>query len=137
MEGKNFFLADDDPDDIEIFEYALKEVDPTIHCLTATDGEEAVTKLSTTAPDVIFLDLNMPKVSGAQCLTQLRKMKHLDSIPIVIYTTSQNPDHKDETLRLGASCFLTKPSEFDDLCKSLKYIVRKLEANPVLNSNKH
>lgn len=128
MEGKNLFLIDDDPDDVEIFEYALKTIDPTVHLFTAIDGEDALQKLSIVTPDLIFLDLNMPKVNGMQCLVELRKMKHLDSTPIIIYTTSGDSADKDKTLHLGATCFFTKPAEFDILRRSLKYIMLKMQS---------
>src|SRR5215216_7180747 len=107
-----FFLADDDADDQEIFKEALSEIDKSIRCLTASSGEEALSKLTgglKPLPDYIFLDLNMPRMDGLQCLTEIKKIKILKNIPVIIYSTSSAQKDVEETRKLGADYFITKP----------------------------
>ncbi|WP_247234725.1 response regulator [Telluribacter sp. SYSU D00476] len=115
-------LIDDDQDDQEIFALALNKVDPTIHCVTADDGLDALQKLNRNSdfvPEYIFLDLNMPRMNGKQCLTELKKIERLDQTPIIIYSTSSEPRDILETKQLGATDFMTKPSFIDALTASL------------------
>ncbi len=122
-----FFIVDDDIDDQEIFMAAVNEVDESIHCITASDCEEALQLLKhemTELPDYIFLDLNMPRIDGRQCLTELKKESKLRSIPVIIYSTSSLKKDIEETASLGAAHFLVKPNKFDELCSALSDIIR-------------
>ncbi|KAA9346237.1 MULTISPECIES: response regulator [Larkinella] len=106
------FLIDDDEDDQELFTLALKKVDPTLTCVVADDCGEAIQKLreeDAFMPQFIFLDLNMPRMHGKQCLMELKKIARIEHIPIIIYTTSSEPKDIHETKALGATDFLTKP----------------------------
>jgi CheY-like chemotaxis protein len=116
------FLIDDDADDQEIFELALKSVDPTILFNGAGDGVEAVQKLQTEqtfAPDFIFLDLNMPRMDGKECLRELRKIDRLKDTPIIIYSTSTDERDRVETKALGADHYLEKQSSIKVLKSKL------------------
>jgi CheY-like chemotaxis protein len=114
-------LVDDDEDDREIFCMALNETDPSIHCLIAGDGIEALKMLSDTAfiPDYIFLDLNMPLMSGMECLQEIRKRSHLADVPVIIYSTSGSQKDIEESTKLGASNFITKPPRIAVLTEKL------------------
>ncbi|MES2649147.1 MAG: response regulator [Bacteroidota bacterium] len=122
---KKVFLVDDDRDDREIFIEALAEVDNSFFCVTAESGEEALKELHTTSivPNYIFLDLNMPRMNGRECLVEIKSIERLKEIPIIIYTTSSLQKERDELVKLGASMFITKPANFTDLCLSLKKIM--------------
>jgi len=122
---KNVFLVDDDRDDREIFIEALAEIDNSCSCITAENGEEAIEKLHTNGfvPDYIFLDLNMPRMNGRECLVEIKNIKRLKETPVIIYTTSSLQKEKEELVKLGASMFLTKPSNFHELCRSLKQVL--------------
>jgi CheY-like chemotaxis protein len=116
------FLIDDDIDDLEIFELALKSVNPSVVFVTATDGVEAVKKLAEEEsfnPDFIFLDLNMPRMDGKQCLQEIRKIRRLQHIPIVIYSTSSEEKDKRETKALGADFYLEKQASITSLKNKL------------------
>jgi DNA-binding response OmpR family regulator len=126
IHSKLILLIDDDTEDQEIFIDALKQIDSSILCLSFTDGEEAIRLLETDiieVPDLIFLDLNMPKFSGKQCLGQLKNIEKLKHTPVIIYTTSSDKKDKDDTKELGADHFLIKPSRFDDLRNHLLTIL--------------
>jgi len=104
-------LVDDDEDDKEIFCLALAEVDPSIQCYIASDGIEALEMLSNPAftPDYIFLDLNMPLMSGKECLIEIKKRPHLGKTSVIIFSTSASQKDIEDTIELGASAFITKP----------------------------
>jgi len=125
---KVFFIADDDPDDRELFIEALRTIDPDCDCITAIDGEEALHKLNNglpQLPDFIFLDLNMPRVSGKECLAAIKKNAKLNQIPVIIYSTSAEKKDMSETIQSGAAYFLQKPNRFDDLSKALENIIAR------------
>jgi CheY-like chemotaxis protein len=125
---KTFFIVDDDIDDQELFIEAVNEVDKSIQCISASDCEEALDLLKSgkmTLPDMIFLDLNMPRLNGKQCLAELKKQANLRHIPVIIYSTSSEKRDIEETSRLGAAHFLTKPNKFEELCKALTFVVSK------------
>lgn len=128
MQYDKILMIDDDPDDRTFFLETLEELDPTIKCSTANNGIYALDLLKDEQrelPDMIFLDLNMPIMNGKQCLQKLKSNERLSSIPVVIYSTSKEPDEIEETERLGASHFLKKPNSVADLKKELEDILSK------------
>ncbi len=117
-------LIDDDQDDQEIFTLALEESGLNMRCTTCNNAIDALKRLkkdTTFLPDYIFLDLNMPRINGIQLLTEIKKISHLENIPVAIYSTSSHPSDKEATLKLGASAFITKPSDIKELSYLLKY----------------
>ena len=125
---KIILMVDDDEDDRDLFRDAVKSIDSTIHCITARDGEEALQLLKdphSTAPDMIFLDLNMPRIDGKKCLKEIKKNETINNIPIVIYTTSENSIDIKETLKDGAVQFLTKPNDFEAICIEISNSIRR------------
>ena len=119
-------LIDDDIDDRMIFGEVLKELAPDIIYHEAINGEDALTRLSNhLIPDLIFLDLNMPRVDGKQFLAEIQQMEHLKHIPVIIYTTSSHESDKKETRELGASYFLTKPNSLHELTHILTDILQQ------------
>lgn len=121
-------LIDDDADDREIFQLALSEAAPTYTCVTTKSGIEALDRLidGDLKPDCIFLDLNMPRMNGTQCLEGIKKESHLSTIPVVIYSTSSERRDRENTLALGASAFITKPSDISELIAALENIFAHL-----------
>ena len=130
--SKICFLVDDDHDDHEIFQIALENLDVNIELRTAFDGRDALDRLEKDVlflPDYIFLDLNMPRLNGLQCLHELKKTERLKNIPVIIYTTSSEERHKSQAIDLGAQEFITKPANVDELSQKLSSIfktVRKI-----------
>jgi len=116
-------IVDDDEDDRELFCEAITEIAGHFKCVDAENGELALIYLNDEKrplPDYIFLDLNMPRLNGKQCLAEIKKMEHLKSIPVIIYSTSNHQQDREITLQLGATGFLHKPTEFNKLCMELK-----------------
>lgn len=125
---RRFFIVDDDIDDQDLFIEAVNEVDKSVECLSASNCEEALDLLKNrkiSLPDMIFLDLNMPRLNGKQCLAELKREAHLRDIPVIIYSTSSEKRDIDETTKLGAAHFLTKPNKFEELCKALTFVLSK------------
>jgi CheY-like chemotaxis protein len=129
---KIFCLADDDIDDVKLFCEALCEVDASIICFTVHDGKELLDLLDNSEvpkPDIIFLDVNMPRMNGWECLEKLRQNEAYDNIPVLIYSTSSSQENADLALDLGALCFFSKPYEFSELKKVLEVIANNLGEN--------
>ncbi|MEI9954714.1 MAG: response regulator, partial [Ferruginibacter sp.] len=76
-------------------------------------------------PDFIFLDLNMPKVNGRDCLASIKKNERFSTIPVIIYSTSSQKAEMDQTVEMGAAFFLQKPNRFEDLKRALANIISR------------
>jgi len=116
MTYKNFLQIDDDSDDCELFMEALFAVSNSSYT-AINDPVEAYHKLlmREIKPDVIFLDLNMPAMSGFELLAEIKKQEVLQQIPIIIFSTSQLEDIKREAKQLGAHDYISKPNNFNEL----------------------
>ncbi len=120
-------LIDDDLDDRELFEMALHELRLDADIRTARDGVDALELLScpvSAVPDIIFLDLNMPRMDGRQLLVRLRSQDRYRQVPVVVYSTSTASAERQSVQRLGATDYLVKPSTFGALCNDLKDVIR-------------
>jgi CheY-like chemotaxis protein len=126
---KRFLLIDDDTDDRELFSEALAAVNPIIVCDLAADAEEAFIKLNIERdmPDMIFLDINLPVMTGWQFLTNLKQTAAYKDIPVIMYSTSNNQRDKDIAKDLGALCLITKPSAFKKLKSTLDTIISHMD----------
>ncbi len=125
---KTIFLADDDADDREFFEEALKEIDIQTTLTTVKDGAELMTVLvdnllDPPPPHVIFLDLNMPRKNGIECLKEIRETPRLKNIPVVIFSTSAYPNAIETTYSLGANCYICKPNSHQLLKKTIETVL--------------
>ena len=124
---QQLLIIDDDVEDQEIFMEALSEVNPEIACDSVISGEEALAHLKSKEkrlPELIFLDMNMPKLNGKQVLREIKKNPEFARIPVIMYSTSFAPRDIEEIRGLGAVYHLLKPSKFDDLCNSLRSVIQ-------------
>ena len=115
---KKILLTDDDVDDRKYFMEALHEIDNTVECILAKDGQQALDILNNpelTLPDYIFLDLRMPKINGRQCLQEIKSSERLKDIPVIVYTTSREVKDSEELQQMGAIHFISKPTDPDEL----------------------
>jgi len=117
MRPNTYFLIDDDQDDREIFALATEEVNPENVCFTCQNGNEALRLLVSKeiTPTHIFIDINMPRMNGKECLAAIRELRHLNTIPVFMYTTSSDVKDKSEFIALGARAIITKPSKISQL----------------------
>ena len=116
------FLIDDDLDDQEIFFMALQQFDEAILCDFANDGAKAIEILKAdklNVPDCIFIDMNMPRMDGIDCLEQIKKMDHLRDIPVCMFSTSADPNLVARTKVLGAVNFIVKPADISVLSEMI------------------
>lgn len=121
---RNILQIDDDSDDCELFMEALQAISSAEYT-AIYNPLEALRKLAEKEiePDVIFLDLNMPAMSGLEFLTEIKKDTGLREIPVIIFSTSQLEDIIYEAKQYGALDFISKPNNFNDLKKILsKYV---------------
>ena len=127
-----FLLIDDDEDDRELFEIALKELNhkPVYHSAASCCKALELLEGGEIKPDYIFLDLNMPQMSGCDCLTALKKNLALSDIPVIIFSTSSDQRDKHETKEMGAVDFITKPPKTSELTIILnQFIINRQETS--------
>lgn len=129
MNQRSCFLIDDDEDDREIFAMALKKANADYVCTTANNGRDALEIVANSdfIPNYVFVDLNMPMVSGRECLTALKKVKRFTDVPIIVYTTSSHSKDIEDTQSLGASHYLVKPTSIAELTRLLTDVFTKKE----------
>lgn len=109
------FVIDNDEDDREIVEMVLREINPAITCKSASNGIQALQMLADVdfSPSIVFIDMNMPMMTGTQCLKSIRAMERFRQTPVYILSTSSDPYAIEEAKQLGANDFLVKPFSFD------------------------
>ncbi len=124
----NILLADDDKDDRFFFKEALEELPIATHFKSVNDGERLINYLSANSeqlPDVLFLDLNMPRKNGHECLIEIKSNKKLQKLPVVIYSTSLDDQIADILYKIGAYYYIRK-TDLTELRKTLNYILTKI-----------
>jgi DNA-binding NarL/FixJ family response regulator len=121
---RHLMIVDDDEDDRNLFIEAFKEIAPDKIITYAQDGIHLVEQLEFIEPDVIFLDLNMPRKNGLESLRELRCSDKYANLPVLIYSTAADHAHIDSTYKLGANLYIQKPVSYQDI----KKIIRKLLA---------
>ena len=129
----NLLLADDDSDDCFFFKEALEEIPISAKLTTVNNGVQLMKLLSgkeSPLPDAVFLDLNMPRKSGLECLAEIKTIDKLMHLPVIIYSTSLNPEVVKILYEKGAQYYICKPGEFAKLKKVI------LEAIALLSQNK-
>jgi len=138
----NILLADDDADDRSFFETALKEIPVDTRLATVNDGEQLMDYLSKNSdqlPDVLFLDLSMPRKGGFECLTEMKDDIKLKDIPIVMFSTSYTQDFNYELgmiavlYKLGVQDYIRKPATVAELKELILHSLRKVIKESRLN----
>ena len=121
------FLIEDDTDDQEFFLMAVETAFPAIKCICVDTGVDALEILRanrTFVPDKIFVDINMPRMDGVECLTEIRKIPSLDAVPVYMYSTSAEPAIVNSCIRLGAAGFIKKEISISGLQRQLEEVMR-------------
>lgn len=110
--------ADDDPDDIDLVQEAFKQYANNVEVLSFSDGSQILSYLKNAnhadLPCLIILDINMPVLNGKEVLVRLRQIEALQSVPVVLFTTSSMPADKSFAERYSAG-FVTKPLGFEQM----------------------
>ncbi len=123
----DILLVEDSPTDALITREALAQAKVLNRLHHVEDGYEAIAFLRRTGdfahaprPGLILLDLNLPKKSGLEVLAEIKADPNLQTIPIVVLTTSKASKEVEAAYRLHANCFITKPVEFEDMARSIR-----------------
>jgi len=129
---KYILLVDDDNDDRELFREAISNSASELNFREAEDGTEAFRLLQATKdnlPELIFLDINLPIISGWEFLTKLKSDVAFKNIPVIIYSTSSHDRDRKIATDLGALSFVTKPHTYTDLIKLIKKVNLHIQNN--------
>src|SRR5690349_18486741 len=120
---KNYILLiDDDEDEMEIFSEALDEINKPMSCIQSTSATAAMSVLDYMVPDYIFLDLSMPGINGLRCLEEIKKIKNLSKVPVILYSNFINEDTSQKAIELGAAACIKKPQKVSELAEILNEI---------------
>lgn len=122
-------LVEDNPGDAQLTRIALEDSKISIHLNVVEDGVEAMAFLrkqdkyaKAAHPDIILLDLNLPKKDGREVLAEIKGDENLKRIPVVVLTTSQAEEDILKAYNLSANCYITKPVDFDQFVKIVQSI---------------
>ena len=132
MDERIILLVEDNPDDVELTLRALKKSNILNEVVVARDGVEALDYLfatgiyagrdSTVMPEVVLLDLKLPKVDGLEVLRQIRTDGRTKLLPVVILTSSKEERDVVESYELGANSYIRKPVDFDQFVESVRQL---------------
>ena len=122
-------LVEDSPGDVRLTQEALRDAKVQNNLHIVTDGEDAIAFLRRTGsytevprPDLILLDLNLPKKDGREILAEIKADASLQTIPVVVLTTSESEADILQSYQLHANCYITKPVDFEGFMKVIKSI---------------
>ncbi len=126
---RTVLLAEDSPGDVRLTQEAFRDANRSIRLQVVSDGVEAMAFLrqegdyiDAPRPDLILLDLNLPKMDGREVLAQIKQDDHLKTIPTVILTTSDAEADIKKSYQLQANCYLSKPVQFDEFASLVRSI---------------
>lgn len=125
---KKIFFIDDDIDDRDLFRDALQELDVETEYVEAFDGQHALDMIARpdfTPPDLIFVDLNMPRINGLEFVIRVKQISGYENIPVYIYTTSASPHERVNCVTAGATGYIIKHVRYSDLAKELQALITK------------
>lgn len=128
--GKTILLVEDSLADVKILQRALKHAAIQADLIVHGDGQEALDYLATAAsargerPDLIILDLNMPRMTGAEFLRHLRASPTLATLPVLALSTSRRAQDVSEAYAAGANSYVEKPRDFDRFVEVLRTVCR-------------
>lgn len=115
-------IADDDDDDFLIFTLAIEELSYKVMLSRATDAQMLMTMLNREVPDLLFLDLQLPRKGGRECLQQIRNDSRFDKLPVIVYTSLEDLNNIEYCFRHGANIYTLKPNTI----RELKIILQRI-----------
>jgi two-component system response regulator len=126
---KTILLVEDNPDDVALTLRALKKNHILNRVIVARDGSEALDFLIGTGdappidlPELILLDINMPKINGLEVLARIRANERTRLLPVVVLTTSDEDSDRIDSYRQGANSYISKPVEFEEFSRVVKHL---------------
>jgi CheY-like chemotaxis protein len=135
----NILLADDDKDDCLLFQDVLDDLMLPTCLWIVRNGEELMTFLNKTPelPQILFLDLNMPRKNGFECLKEIKQNERLKDVPVIIFSTSFDPEIVNLLHKNGARFYIRKPEEFEALRKAIEqalFSIQNQQLKPSLDN---
>jgi CheY-like chemotaxis protein len=126
MTYERILLIEDDDDDRSFFVEAVRQINPALTVTSLSAADEALEKLiaKEITVDIIFLDLNLPRMKGAEFLEKIKLTGDLKKIPVIVLTTASDRDTMEIIKKFGAKAFITKPGSLDELQRTLGAILR-------------
>ena len=135
----NILLVDDNVDEHFFFRHSLLLVTRPIYFHALPGGQEMIEYFkneSNPLPDILFLDINMPMRNGRDCLSYIRSDVRLESVPVVMYSTSDSQRDIDDTYELGADLYVRKPNGMDAIRDMISSVIRIYERDQLKHSSK-
>lgn len=134
LKSNTLMIIDDDSDDRAVFKESVNKVGADIVCLQATNGLEGYEKLikAVALPDFVFVDVNMPNMTGFELLSKIRNTEKLKDLKVIMYTTSNQKSAIQTAKTLGANGFLTKPEEVKTLVNYISNLVKAETVTPFI-----
>jgi DNA-binding response OmpR family regulator len=123
----HIILTDDDSDEFELFKDAFHSLNVKHKLDYFRNGRELMDFLNAPdnpVPDILFLDLNMPVMSGIECLHEIRADKRFKSMPIAIYSTSSSEKDQHDTFMGGANIYIRKPDSFEEMKRIIRHVLK-------------
>lgn len=135
LKHKTIFLADDDEDDRMFFAMAVDSASKDISLVTFNDGEQLMHHLrdNVEQPDILFLDINMPRLSGLECLEKIRNSDKWKDMPVAMYSTSGSEIDIERSKELGAQAYVMKPFKLNILIEIVEWALKNEWQNTVLS----
>lgn len=134
----HILLADDDEDDRNFFKEALRVLPTATRLTTVADGEELMNYLTENTahiPHVLFLDINMPRKNGFECLSEIKNNEKLNDLPVVMFSTSDSKEKITVLFKGGAGIYIRKPSSFTQLVQVIHHAL-PLAAENIFSNGK-
>jgi len=128
MKQLEILLVEDSPSDVRLIQEALKETPASLRITLAGDGIEAMDYLQKSVsgavprPDLVLLDLNLPRKNGREVLAELKASPELRQIPVLVMTSSRADEDISDAYSLNANCYITKPSDLNDYVSVVRAI---------------
>lgn len=129
LKALHILLVEDNPGDVRLVREALRDSDTPLELNVVNDGEQAIQFLSrggsfrsAPRPDLVLLDLNLPKKSGHEVLAEIKTSDEWRSIPVLVYTSSDADADVNGAYDLHANCYVRKPSNLDEVVQVLRCI---------------
>lgn len=131
--SKRLVYIDDDEDDILVLAEVLLQINDEIECVSAVNAQDGLDLLEQSdPPHYIFLDINMPRISGKECLQHIRANARYDHVPVVMLSTSTSDTDIKECMALGATAFLVKPSDLLVFVEKLRALFESIHQQTLL-----
>ena len=121
---RSIILADDDEDDRFVFKDVIREVDSTVRVEIVSNGLQLMNLLQHFAPDLLFLDLEMPYKNGLECLVEIGSNPALQQLPVIVFSSTTRPANIQTAYEMGAHLFLIKETSFTEYTAAIKTILQ-------------